>query len=554
MKFNLVDPPYTLEEYYTKYPEGFTIYEALLDWLKQVNDLTDNVNDWNTYLENFVLSFDTHLQSQVQSVIAAWVDDGSIDVIISEALQTQISSVELKIQGLLYNVMSYGAVGDGVTDDTIAIQTTINTAVAQGLNTVFFPKGLYRLTTPLLITSDVVLKGVGASPYTVMGAPHTKGSGSWLYVDHSGVAVSIASGVSLISNCVLDSLGTYRNQPTPTLDPYTPGVFDYDVSINNAHVEMKDMVLLNPTKGVKLNNGVFGRLNITNLKMHPMEVGVHIVESYDVVRLDGIHIWPFWAFDDTVWAWNRANTTGILFERSDNPMLSNIFTFNCLIGLKMTSNDKGATNKLRLVNGDFDLGSFGIIIEGKGVTAQLANITIQGEHTLTTAYNGIAIFGDNSKVDITNIDIKNAIANAVNIAIGTGNRLTLSNLRIAGFNIAEGGYAAINCAVDNSIYITNDMDISDGHTAEVFSGIGLIQAPLKYGLTTATTDSQGFITINHNSNATPNYVDLTVRQTNRIIVVQTDSYTKNTFRLRAFDANGNGIATTEITVEWKVFK
>ena len=48
------------------------------------------------------------------------------------------------------NVMDYGAKGDGLTDDTAAIQAAINAVAARGGGKVFFPatKGGYRLASP----------------------------------------------------------------------------------------------------------------------------------------------------------------------------------------------------------------------------------------------------------------------------------------------------------------------------------------------------------------------------------------------------------------------
>lgn len=42
-----------------------------------------------------------------------------------------------------FNVMDYGATGDGSTDDTDAIQATINAAVAAGGGVIYFPPGIY---------------------------------------------------------------------------------------------------------------------------------------------------------------------------------------------------------------------------------------------------------------------------------------------------------------------------------------------------------------------------------------------------------------------------
>lgn len=42
-----------------------------------------------------------------------------------------------------FNVQDYGAVGDGITDDTSAIQSTINACSSAGGGTVYFPAGIY---------------------------------------------------------------------------------------------------------------------------------------------------------------------------------------------------------------------------------------------------------------------------------------------------------------------------------------------------------------------------------------------------------------------------
>lgn len=48
-----------------------------------------------------------------------------------------------------YNVEDYGAVHDGETDDTVAIQTAINAAYASGGGTIYFPNGVYLIAGAL---------------------------------------------------------------------------------------------------------------------------------------------------------------------------------------------------------------------------------------------------------------------------------------------------------------------------------------------------------------------------------------------------------------------
>jgi hypothetical protein len=58
----------------------------------------------------------------------------------------------------IFDVRVYGAVGDGAVDDTIAINNAVNAAVALGGGTIYFPRGVY------LITSAVNLLSLVASP------------------------------------------------------------------------------------------------------------------------------------------------------------------------------------------------------------------------------------------------------------------------------------------------------------------------------------------------------------------------------------------------------
>lgn len=76
------------------------------------------------------------------------------------------------------SIKDFGAVGDGVADDTTAITNAI-AAAQSGSGEVFFPKGQYRVTTGNIALDNVTLRGCGVPE---KGAPYTD-NGSVILLD-----------------------------------------------------------------------------------------------------------------------------------------------------------------------------------------------------------------------------------------------------------------------------------------------------------------------------------------------------------------------------------
>lgn len=76
------------------------------------------------------------------------------------------------IGGLVLNVRHFGARGNGVSDDTRAIQTAIDAASRRTNGTVLLPKGRYRISRGLRIERPVRITGEGADATTIVaGVP-----------------------------------------------------------------------------------------------------------------------------------------------------------------------------------------------------------------------------------------------------------------------------------------------------------------------------------------------------------------------------------------------
>jgi hypothetical protein len=97
----------------------------------------------------------THTSGRLVSV--------SIDSVHQKVLKDAVIALQ-STTAPVYNVKGYGAQGDGVTDDTVAIQAAINAAVSVNGGIVLLPSGRYKITADLINTgNNVQIAGSGTS-------------------------------------------------------------------------------------------------------------------------------------------------------------------------------------------------------------------------------------------------------------------------------------------------------------------------------------------------------------------------------------------------------
>ena len=86
-----------------------------------------------------------------------WTPSGSLLNNLSGLTNTSIAQANLGVVGV-FNPMSYGAIGDGTTDDTTALQACVAAAISvQGV--VDFGHVNYRTTSPITINGQVKMRG-----------------------------------------------------------------------------------------------------------------------------------------------------------------------------------------------------------------------------------------------------------------------------------------------------------------------------------------------------------------------------------------------------------
>jgi hypothetical protein len=114
------------------------------------------------------------------------------------------------ISGIVFNALDFGAIGDGVANDTAAIQAAVNASTG---NTLYIPAGTYLVSSSINLKSNLNI--IGTKNNTVIKiANGTYGAATQVFVSTPADGAGAKTNVTL-SNLVIDgnkgNIGTSRN-------------------------------------------------------------------------------------------------------------------------------------------------------------------------------------------------------------------------------------------------------------------------------------------------------------------------------------------------------
>lgn len=387
------------------------------------------------------------------------------------------------------SALDFGAVGDGITDDTAAIQDFVNALVVAGRKG-YISAGRYRITSRINITGSCDIYGDGWQDLRDYTGPTTRDwsqafpRGTIIYQDYT--AATDQYGFYVTGNSVtIRDLEFEQNQGDPDSGSWTPvvgpwAIYSYTAPYYNqggSSMMCYNIMLRNCYNGICIQGSARGILE--KIFGQPINVGISVTQNGDVLRVRDIHFgWPFWSSSSQVFDNQLANTIGIQLGRVDNPNLESIFTFHCRIGIQFyvdtTPDLGGQTSQCCGSNWGFDDGIYGVYMQDS-VDIKVTNLYIycrSGTTPPSCCILAVNTLGSSYEIKalLSNLDLNGADTNAIFLA--NAGQCVISGITLRSWNGSNSGFSAIRTSAAN-IQISDPNTIgSSGNGASIFETDG----------------------------------------------------------------------------------
>lgn len=280
----------TINEWISKFQEAFT------KW-------TGDYETINNTVKNITIQLDELEQKIKADGLMTQADLDKALVPMNKLLDAMNGRVLILEEMNQINVKTYGAVGDGVTDDTEAIQKALNEAYENKVLNVYLPKGKYRITKPLIMKArndqNLYYHGEGvkltgydkANTYLIKDTDTKDGSGNNAVitmignVDETNVSAKTGTGIQ-INNLTINNQSSkddayaivgkaFQRGSLEALNIYAMnGIHMIDPYVN----QITDVVLNTQKSGIWLEGGTSNRLD-----------SVFVRGGYDPFRISGYY-------------------------------------------------------------------------------------------------------------------------------------------------------------------------------------------------------------------------------------------------------------------------
>jgi hypothetical protein len=318
------------------------------------------------------------------------------------------------------NVKDFGAVGDGITDDTAAIQAAI--AFIQSANKkggkIEFPVGTYKITSTITFNYPMILEGIGNS---CVIAPNFA----------SGDAFVLTAAVDLNR----DDGVQFFNIHFKTSVTKTSG---YYININGASfTSIKQCKFFNGYNGI----GITGTAS-ANTRIKDCHFANNKNYNIDITAVNPTGQGAVDIVIEDLWMNGQSSTiqcaAGIRVTSVGDLTLRHISTVYCGNGLFLVP--PGGINRIQamfVTESFFDSGSgYGIYAQGK-----IDLLSINQTWACTNSQGGILLYGIDALNTIRQVDLVNVVASNNQLSMGSGGDGLLFGQFASGISVIGGSFS-----------------------------------------------------------------------------------------------------------------
>jgi len=250
----------------------------------------------------------------------------------------------------VFDISRYGAVPDGKTDCTAAIQSAIDAASGPG-GVVLVPVGRWLCQGHLELKMGVHLAGLNQTAQSWEPA-----TGSILLATEGRDREEAPAFIEMRSSTSIQGLTIYY--PEQHVDDIRPYPWTIQIRANPARTNevsfdstVENILLVNSYNGIRVGPTENGRHRLLHINGCVLRRGIFVDWTGDIGRIENVQFHShFWANSAFAGNWNRVfnymqqNLEAFVFGRTDWEYVNDTFVFPAKVGYRFIETENGACN------------------------------------------------------------------------------------------------------------------------------------------------------------------------------------------------------------------